>query len=424
MIGALSCSNIRLSEREVTEVMQFLEITAGLFSSLLQRENLLKTLEQKVAERTRELAAFYDMAMLSSTAQPLEEVLRPMLSRIMELATCEAVCIHLADHQAGRLSLLVQRGFSQAEQEQLARIPMDEAMQNWLQQPERSGQAAGSKQNLSLPEAFCLKGYRQMLTLKMHIQDKSRGMLTCYRSVDLPFMSHQHSLLQAISEQVSVIIENHRLRQQAEDLAALHERQRVARELHDSVSQSLYSLTLFARSAQDALEEENFKKLQQSLTEVEENSLLAQREMRLLLYQLRAEIVDQGLLHALEARLQQVEQRLGIRASVQLEATLRLTRAVEQELFLLISEALNNSLRYAHANEVRVILRRENQQLYLSVEDDGVGFSPEAVQAGIGMNSMRERAEILAGELEVFSQPGAGTQIHLTIQDIGPFLTE
>jgi signal transduction histidine kinase len=244
--------------------------------------------------------------------------------------------------------------------------------------------------------------------------------MSFYRESAQGFALDEISLLVALTEQVGVILENHRLRQRIEEVAVLEERQRLARDLHDSVTQTLYGLTLFARSGRDAAEEGDLARLSTSLGEVEANALQALREMRLLLYELLPLALEQeGLVQALNQRLNAVERRAGLAVTYQAEEGLELPRAVQQHLYHITIEALNNTLKHSEATEVQVRLTRSGSQLQLEIADNGRGFDPGQVSGGLGYANMRERAQSLGGRLDIVSSPGAGTRVSAFIDLLG-----
>ena len=125
------------------------------------------------------------------------------------------------------------------------------------------------------------------------------------------------ALILALAHQIGIILEIDRLREKAEAMAVLEERQRLARDLHDSVTQSLYSLSLFSRSAREAADDGDTIRLKGSLTELERNTLHTLREMRLLFYELRpADLEQEGLKRAIELRLNAVERRANLQLDV------------------------------------------------------------------------------------------------------------
>jgi signal transduction histidine kinase len=264
-----------------------------------------------------------------------------------------------------------------------------------------------------LPSQLWLDGFTSYLGVPL-----PAGWVSYYRASPQGFSLDESSLLLALAEQIGVSVENYRLRQRIEAAVTLEERGRLARDLHDAVTQSLYSLSLFARSGRDAAEEGDGERLAASLTSLEATSLQALKEMRLLLYELRPEALEaEGLLRTVERRFDAVERRAGTKATVILEVEdeLELPPVLERELYYLAIEALNNVLKHAQATEVAVLLRQGASHLRLAITDNGCGFDPQQVSAGYGLGHMRERAQRLGGQLSISSAPGAGTRVEVDV---------
>jgi len=206
--------------------------------------------------------------------------------------------------------------------------------------------------------------------------------------------------------------------QQQRRLAVLEERSRVARDLHDSVSQSLYSVTLFSEAARRHLAAKDVGLAERSLDHLIGASRQALKEMRLMVYELRpSELESRGLIGALRQRLESVEKRAGIEVSIDAPANLVLPDYLEQELYSLAQEALNNALRHGKARSLRLSLHRRDEVIQLEVRDDGVGFEASRLQStgGMGIRGMEERAHARGGGLLVESAPGQGTLVRVRI---------
>jgi len=205
---------------------------------------------------------------------------------------------------------------------------------------------------------------------------------------------------------------------QAEEMAVLQERNRLARELHDSVTQSLHSSTLLAEAGQRVAGSGDIERARGYLIRLGEISQQALKEMRLLVYELRPlGLSGVGLVGALQQRLDAVERRSGVEVQLSLEEELELPANIEEELFRIAMEALNNALKHANPTTLTVTLRKEDDCdipcIELSIMDDGIGFDPEMKddEGGLGLISMGERIEKLGGELTILSAPGEGTQV-------------
>lgn len=225
------------------------------------------------------------------------------------------------------------------------------------------------------------------------------------------------NLLETIGATIATAIENVRLFEQAPRAAVVFERQRLARELHDSVTQLLYSIVLLAGSWSIEAEKNNSNGLdvRASFNELAELGRQALSEMRLLLYQLQSPALAQlGLSGALKQRLKAVEERVGIQTAFYGSGDVdALPLQLQAELYLIAQEALNNALRHAHATAIQVLLTRQNDQFKLVVQDNGAGFDPQTVSEGMGLRNMFTRAQSIGAEIEFYSGQGDGTRVQL-----------
>ncbi|HSK67238.1 MAG TPA: PAS domain S-box protein [Anaerolineales bacterium] len=199
--------------------------------------------------------------------------------------------------------------------------------------------------------------------------------------------------------------------------AAVEERQRLARELHDSVTQSLYSLTLLAEASRRTASNGDLNKVIDNIARLGETAQQALKEMRLLVYELRPLALETaGLADALQHRLDAVEKRAGVEAKLRVELTGELPTEVENALYRIAQEVLNNSLKHSEANRVQVTLNTLDEQVELVIQDNGKGFNSETVQGGgMGLVNIRERTEAMGGEASIVSQAGTGTQVRVCI---------
>jgi signal transduction histidine kinase len=374
-------------------------------------QQLVATLEQRVAERTDELATFFDLILLAGEAADLGEVFEQVLPRIMEVTRSRALCIHLCDAEGTALHLAGQQNLTGVARTSQRTVPLEAGFQQWLQQPRDPLVTTNLAALTILPAAFRLPEFQTYLGAQIKIGSRIAGILSCYRYTDRGYGIDEIALVTALAEQLGMMLETQRLRQNAEGMAVLEERQRLARDLHDSVTQSLYSLTLFSRAGREAAEDGDTVRLNHSLTELERNTLHALREMRLLLYELRpADLEQEGLTRAIQLRLDTVERRVGLRLDVHLDELAPLPPSQEAELYHVIVEALNNVIKHAAASQLSVVLAAHDGALHLQIADDGKGFDPSQTKGGLGLRNMRERIARLHGQLVLTSAPGHGTQ--------------
>jgi len=200
--------------------------------------------------------------------------------------------------------------------------------------------------------------------------------------------------------------------------AVLEERQRIARDLHDSVIQSLYSVTLHAEAATRLLAAGDLATVAAYLHQLQGTAQEALDEMRLLVFELRPLALEQeGLVAALQARLNAVEGRANLETHLTAEEIGRLPNFVEQAFYRIAQEALNNGLKHARARHIRVYLRQRQGSVILEIHDDGVGFdlATSRETGGLGLRGIAERVAQLGGTLSLQSAPGAGTQLRVEI---------
>jgi signal transduction histidine kinase len=214
-----------------------------------------------------------------------------------------------------------------------------------------------------------------------------------------------------------VALENARLFSEARGKAALEERQRLARELHDSVSQALYGIALGARTARK-LVDQNPQLVADPLEYVLSLADAGLAEMRALIFELRPESLEsEGLVAALEKQAAALRARHEIEVEVALCEEPEASLEVKEAIYRIAQEALHNTVRHARANNVTIKMVCEGGRiLKLEVSDDGVGFETGGEFPGhLGLRSMRERAQRLGGTLTIESSPGAGTAVRVLI---------
>ena len=222
------------------------------------------------------------------------------------------------------------------------------------------------------------------------------------------------ALLGAIGQQIGVAVENAHLYQEAEATAAAAERTRLARELHDAVTQTLFSVSLIAEVLPDVWQM-NEDEGRRRLEELRQLTRVALAEMRTLLVELRPNALIQVPLQEL---LKQLCESLIGRALLPIQVNIKGERPlppdVQVGLYRITQEALNNMVKHSKATQAIVTLRLQ-ETVQLSIADDGCGFHPaDVAPEHLGLKIMRERAEAIGAILVVHSRPGEGTQVQVT----------
>ena len=263
-------------------------------------------------------------------------------------------------------------------------------------------------------------GPHALLAAPIRAKGQPLGLLSIFGDSILDYSLEDITLFITIADQIGQSVERARLITQAEQAAVVEERQRLARELHDSVTQLLYSQVLFAGAGLKVIDKGNLELLKGHLQRIDQNALQALKEMRLLVFELGpSEVLEGGLVDALQRRLDSVEKRTGMNARLTVDGESKLDASTELALYRIAQEALNNTLKHAGASEVHVHLQRVQNTVSLAIHDNGCGFdlSEKSTGGGMGLTNMQERSAALGGVLEIISHPGAGTSIIATIKE-------
>jgi signal transduction histidine kinase len=260
------------------------------------------------------------------------------------------------------------------------------------------------------------------LITPVQIRQRIIGLIALFRQRTQPvFERNELTLLSTIADQVGLIVESAALRIEAARAAVIKERQRLARDLHDSVTQSLYSVTLLAETGRLAAQAGDLATIEDCQRRLGQTTQQALREMRLLIYELGPPPLEEhGLVGALQQRLDTVESRAGIKARLETEGPLDLDSGVQEALYRIALEALNNALKHTKAEQVTVAITDNDGAIELVVYDDGGGFDPSTVNSGMGLSTMRERATQRQGSIQFDSAPGAGTTVTVCIPHRSP----
>lgn len=404
---------------------------AQAFNSMTaQLRDLISSLEQRVEERTRALQkanrSLEQRALqLQTSAQVGREItsildIDVLLPRVVETIR-EAfgyyhVQVFLLDRDANELVLR-----ASSENKSLEHRRLDLAMASINAQAAQTGEAVLADDVLRdpgfLPDSQ-LPETRSELVIPLRLGNQVIGTLDVHNTQVGAFTEEDMAAIQSLGDQIVVAIENAHLYDQSRELAVLEERTRLARDLHDSVTQSLYSLVLLTEGWRRLLSAGSGSQTEDYLGRIGEIAQQALREMRLLIHELRPPVLEQeGLVGALRKRLDAVEKRVGIEARVVMDDLVELPASLEEGLYWITQEALNNALKHAAAKKEIVRICVEGKMLVLEIADDGQGFDLEAAKhkGGMGLVIMRERAREMGGTLTIQSAPGQGTVVKVSV---------
>ena len=386
-------------------------------TELVQANQLL---EQRVEERTRELSTLLEVSHNVASTIELFPLLELILDQLQVLVRYNGASILLVDGED--LVIVYFRGIWTYPDERLLnrRYPLKEAIQAGLPLKafvldDAMDDTPVSRYfravNSDIPE-IDTGAIRSWMHVPLMLKEKLIGFFQISASEPYYYTAQHVTLVQAIANQAAVAIENARLYEQAQELAALEERQRLARELHDSVSQALYGITLGTHTAR-ALLDRDPSLVAEPLNYVLSLSEAALAEMRALIFELRPESLEtEGLVTSLTKQGTALQVRHNITVSLALCNEPDVPLKIKQELHRVAQEALHNIVKHASANKAELRLSYDTTGVMLEVHDNGRGFDARGSFPGhLGLRSMHERMYRLGGKLHIESQPGIGTII-------------
>jgi PAS domain S-box-containing protein len=396
----------------------------GAMVDITERVEAQRTLEQRVEERTRELSTLLEMAHNVAGNLTLDELLGQVLRQVQAVVDYSGAAIYTLD--GARLTLLDYHGPAPRERllahaANLEPGPAQQAVIERLEPvilPDLWGDTplARAVQH-QLGDQLKDQGLgdtHSWLGVPLLVKQRLMGLLILYHQEPGYYDTHQANLVMAFANHVAVAVENARLFEQAQQLAAIEERQRLARELHDSVSQALYGIALGARTARIQLERDPSQAIAPTdyVLQLAEAGLA---EMRALIFELRPEsLAQEGLVAALAKQADSLRARHQIEVQTEFGPEPDITLDIKEALYRIAQEATHNIVKHAHASRVDVRLIQKDGALVLEVQDNGRGFDTGADFPGhLGLKSMRERAIRLGGSLTLHSTPGQGSLVRV-----------
>jgi ligand-binding sensor domain-containing protein/signal transduction histidine kinase len=380
-----------------------------------------RELERQVQERTSQLEALYRAEEKMHRHLHLDQVLQALVDVAVDLLHADESAVFVGAKDARgkeqkKLVMQVARGFSP---EAMARLSSawEEGM---LGQVVTNGQpvfvedthSLGDSERTRVLQVIDSEGVRSFMHLPVQVNGKPFGVFHVGFGEPRAFSEDEQRLFLALAQRASLAIENAQLYEQAQELAALEERQRLARDLHDAVTQTLFSTSLIAEVL-PRIWERNPDDGRRRLEQVRQATRSALAEMRTLLLELRPTgLAEADMGDLLRQLAEAVAGRARALVEVDIQGECTLPPDVHVTLYRIAQEALNNVAKHARARQALVQLCCQSSHVVLSIHDDGRGFDVEHVPPGrLGIGIMRERAEAIGARLEIESEPGQGTKV-------------
>ncbi len=412
----------------------FDEMRARLQSSIAEIQALNRDLDQRVQERTRELAALNAVAMAVAQPLHLRELLHQALTQVLRVTDAQAGAIFLLDEQTRTLVLEAQWGTSEQTAYAMRELHLDDSACGGVIEkghpvvaPDLGYYRSGAGRVLGQA------GLRSLVHVPLISRDVALGTLCVATTQPRQYDPEELDLLMAIGSQIAVGIENARLydelarREQLRGellekviTAQEDERKRIARDLHDDTSQSLsaliYSLEALEAQCPNSPVRDALATMRQRVTQILDG-------IHKLIFDLRPSMLDHlGLFVALRWYAETHLQPLGMRVHLEERGTTRrLPPQMETALFRVVQEAVNNIARHSGARNVRLNFDCSNGVVQIDVEDDGIGFDLSEIartrdsRRGLGLVGMQERVGLLGGKISILSDPGHGTHISIRV---------
>ncbi len=376
-------------------------------------------LERRVADRTRDLQTLNAIGTVVSGSLDLQAILGEALRKTIEATGMECGAAYVLDAD-GALHSMARQGLSDDFAQQTAHLPAGSVL---------LGRGAAGRGTVVwspslLPDAdlqqkVAAEGLVFIVAVPLTAKGELVGALVLGNRSSRQMSEDEKALLDGIGRQVGMAVENARLYRRAEEVAVVAERQRLARELHDAVTQTLFSASLIA-DVLPRLWQRNPAEAGRRLAELRELTRGALAEMRTLLHELRpASLTEMPLGDLLRQLAEATTGRSRIPVSVTVESQCPLPPHVQVTLYRIAQEALNNVAKHSGASAVQVVLRcqpgpeGQSRGVELCVQDDGCGFDVEQnpPSGHLGLGIMHERALGIGARIRIDSAPGKGTRV-------------
>lgn len=378
-------------------------------------------LERRVEERTRELSTLLRVSHNITTTLELEPLLGLILDQLRNVVEYRLASVSILENE-DELLLLAARGDGMPPPG--TRFPLSEHSntRNMLLTrepafvPDLSADTVLAQRMRENLAAQNLNGLGSWMNAPLVFRDQSIGVLALAHPEVNYYNAARVDLTMAFAYQVATAITNARLYEQTRQLTALEERQKLARELHDSVSQALYGIALGARTARTLLDRDPTQAAQPMdyILSLAETGLA---EMRALIFELRPESLwTEGLVAALGKLVNALGARYQLKVEIDAGDEPDIPIEAKESLYRIAQEAMNNIAKHARATRVDVTLGSESDALNLIISDNGAGFDTTQNYPGhLGLHTMRERAEKVGGTFAIESALNSGTRIRVTI---------
>ena len=403
---------------------EFGQVAASFNRMAATLQSLYGGLEAKVVEKTRHieaqrsrLEALYGVSAFLADANSIEALCKGFSGQVRKVMKADAVAVRWSDEANQRYLMLASDG-----------LPADlvESERSLLAGSCSCGNLAGETRTRVIPilcederaQPGCARiGYRSVINVPLRLQQRAIGEINLFFSTEASLKEEEHELLDALASHLANAIEGLRAEALEREAAVGNERALLARELHDSIAQSLAFQKIQVQLLRSAILKKQEDKVQQTLDELDAGLRESIGDVRELLVHFRTRTNTEDIEHALKETLQKFRHQTGLQAHLLIHGEgLPLPPDIQVQVLHVIQEALSNVRKHAQATEVTLEVFKGASWRF-AVRDDGRGFDPAATidESHVGLRIMRERAARVGGTVTLVSEPPRGTSMTLIL---------
>jgi signal transduction histidine kinase len=345
-----------------------------------------------------------------ASLEPIENVLSALVGVVSSLLKCDATAFGLWNED--RSGLLIKSAFPSPPKESQEMIFTDRFICNIA----KKGRAVTLSHIHHWDYPLIVGSAQHLACVPLILEGEELGALWAVRIEGAAFTQEDMRGLQILADQAMIALEHTIMAARLQSIATLEERSRIAREMHDSLAQLLGFLNLELQTLERYIQRENLKRAMDEILLARQRVKEAQEDVTENIISLRTTLApDDGFVSALRAYTKEFSMHTGLEVELLAvkEDTIPLSPLAEAQLVRIVQEALANVRKHANAEKVRISLARRNGFLNIRIIDDGIGFKLKPRRDHFGLQTMRERAEVVGGGLTVSSNPGKGTQVEI-----------
>jgi signal transduction histidine kinase len=345
-----------------------------------------------------------------ASLEPIENVLSALVGTVSSLLNCDATAFGLWNED--RSGLLIKAAFPSPPKDSQEMILNDRFICNSA----KDGRAVTLSHMPDWNYPLLVGAAQHLACVPLSLEGEELGALWAVRAESAAFTQEDLRGLQILADQAMIALEHTIMAARLQSIATLEERSRIAREMHDSLAQLLGFLNLELQTLEKYIQREDLKRAMDEVLIARQRVKEAQEDVTENIISLRTTLSpDEGLVPALRAYTKEFSLHTGL--EVELLAvendTIPLSPLAEAQLVRIVQEALANIRKHANAERVRISFNRRNGFLSIRIIDDGIGFRLKPRRGHFGLQTMRERAEVVGGGMTVSSSPGKGTQVEI-----------